>query len=189
LNVGIIILAGGRGLRVGGQDKGWCLYIKKPFIKIVLEKLQQQSKIITKHNFTIVISVNRNIEAYQQLGVLVLADQRKNYCGPLSGIETVMKSQKEQEIDRWIVYPVDSVLVPKNYLTAMLSIEKKQTAYMVQNQQDHYAHLSIASEQQAIISTYLDANQRSIKGWLKNIKAVAIDLMTKEKVLNLNENT
>ncbi len=186
LNIGIIILSGGKGTRVNGQDKGWCLYQGEPYIKKVLKQLQTQEQALAD-NFTITISANRNLSAYRQQGVEVVADLRKDYCGPLSGIESVIKKNKNSHIDRWIIYPVDSVHVPNNYLSLMSKLSKNQTSYIVQDEQAHFAHLSISNLHQSSLSDYLNTEQRSIKGWLKQVNATPLTLCLEgETISNFN---
>ena len=169
---------------MNGQDKGWCLHQGEPFIKLVLKQLQQQC---LGDKTTIIISANRNLSAYQQLGVEVVSDQRENYCGPLSGIESVMEKFQNHKVDRWIVYPVDSINVPINYLKQMLELNENQTGYILQDQQPHFAHLSIASIHQASLSDYLNSEQRSIKGWLRQINAIPIMNLGDETIANINK--
>lgn len=186
LRVGIIILSGGKGARAGGKDKGWCLYDGNPLIKIVIEQLEQQLQKIAEIDFKLVISANRNLADYEKLGYAVVSDERTDYCGPLAGIESVLKKHQQENIARWLVYPVDSALVPDNYISLMLSIAKTKTGYLQQGQQKHFAHLSIDATQQPIISNYLDKNQRSIKGWLQEINAYPIHLIGLSLVKNFN---
>ncbi len=186
MKVGIIILSGGKGRRVGGKDKGWCLYQNKPFIEIVLRKLQQQSVQISQHEFHFFISANRNLTAYQQLSVEVIPDQRENYCGPLSGIESVIKNNNESQIERWLSYPVDSIDVPNNYLAKILLLSEMKAGYAAQVQQSHYAHLSILESQAGSLFNYLNSGQRSIKGWLKEIDADPIYFDESVSFKNLN---
>lgn len=153
---------------MGGQDKGWCLYHNQAFIKVVLQQLQQQIKQIDSLKFKLIISANRNLADYQQLDtdVEVVSDERQGFCGPLAGIEAVMKSDFNTEVSRWITYPVDSLEVPEGYLKAMSALNSKKIGYVVQAGKKHFAHLSIPASQQAVISSYLDREKRSIKGWL-----------------------
>lgn len=79
-----VILAGGKARRMGGEDKGLCLFNGKPMIQYTLDKLDAQTS-------KIVINANRNQERYSRLGYEVFADDYANYCGPLAGIATAMR--------------------------------------------------------------------------------------------------
>jgi molybdopterin-guanine dinucleotide biosynthesis protein A len=190
LKIVVIILSGGKGTRAGGKDKGWCEYQGKPFIKTVLSQLQQQVKQLCdshpNYQIEFTISANRNLADYRQLGVEVITDQRTGFCGPLAGIESVINKYRNGQIDRWVVYPVDSVEVPTDYLLKMLQLDKSQTGYLVQKQQAHYAHLSISKNNQSTLSNYLDTGGRSIKGWLKESRALPVNFMDGEVLKNIN---
>jgi len=171
---GLILLSGGQGRRMGGQDKGWCLYQNQPFVEIVLHQLQLQIEQLGSTQFTVVISANRNLDKYQRLdkNVSVVTDVRSEFCGPLAGIEAAMRAFKDADITRWITYPVDSLEVPKDYIETMLSVEPQQVGYLQQNGKKHFAHLTIPNTHLASLSHYLDRGERSIKGWLHNFDCV-----------------
>lgn len=77
--VSAIILAGGRGQRLGGADKGLLLLNGMPLVTHVISAIQPQ---VAK----ILIVANRNIEHYARLGHPVFSDQMPDYAGPLAGI-------------------------------------------------------------------------------------------------------
>ena len=62
-----LILAGGRGERMGGADKGWVIVDGRPLIVSVVERFAPQ----VGH---LLISANRNIERYAALGEVVEDD-------------------------------------------------------------------------------------------------------------------
>lgn len=74
-----IILAGGRGTRMGGRDKGLVALADRPLVAHVADRLRPQVD-------TIVISANRNRERYAGLGYPVVADATPDFSGPLEGI-------------------------------------------------------------------------------------------------------
>jgi molybdopterin-guanine dinucleotide biosynthesis protein A len=76
-----IILAGGRGSRLEGADKGLLEYRGKPLIAQITEALRPQVS-------RIVIIANRNLDVYAQYGDHVLSDVLPSYAGPLAGIHT-----------------------------------------------------------------------------------------------------
>jgi molybdopterin-guanine dinucleotide biosynthesis protein A len=87
-----LILAGGKGTRMGNQDKGWVLWQGKPFIQHMLGILKTQQPA----PLNIYISANRNPDQYSQLGCQVIADDRASFQGPLAGIEQALLHLKHQ---------------------------------------------------------------------------------------------
>ena len=86
-NITAVILAGGKGRRLEGQDKGLVVYQDKPLIQHVIERIQPQVA-------NIVINANRNQEEYKRFGFPVISDEMSDFQGPLAGFSTAMKSVK-----------------------------------------------------------------------------------------------
>ncbi|MEZ5607121.1 MAG: molybdenum cofactor guanylyltransferase MobA [Burkholderiaceae bacterium] len=76
-----LILAGGRGARMGGADKGMQTFQGRPLVQHALERLRAQSLPPAQ----ILISANRHRADYESLGVPVLADALPDHPGPLAG--------------------------------------------------------------------------------------------------------
>ena len=74
-----LILAGGRGSRMAGADKGLELYRGQTLAAHALERLAPQVG-------TLMVNANRNLERYQALGVPVWPDDVPDYPGPLAGM-------------------------------------------------------------------------------------------------------
>ena len=73
-----LILAGGRATRMGGVDKGLQNHQGMPLALHALLRLQPQ----VGH---LLINANRNLAAYEALGVPVWPDPLADYPGPLAG--------------------------------------------------------------------------------------------------------
>lgn len=73
-----LILAGGRGSRMGGLDKGLQTFHGTPLALHALRRLQPQVG-------QVMINANRNLDAYAALGVPVYPDEVADYAGPLAG--------------------------------------------------------------------------------------------------------
>jgi molybdenum cofactor guanylyltransferase len=77
-----VVLAGGRGSRMGGVDKGLQLYNDTPLAKHAIDRLQPQ---VGK----LLINANRNLEIYQiwgsEVGAEVVVDGLADFAGPLAG--------------------------------------------------------------------------------------------------------
>ena len=76
-----LILAGGRGARMGGADKGLQMLQGRPLVQHALQRLRAQSLPPAQ----ILISANRHRAEYEALGVPVLADDWPDFPGPLAG--------------------------------------------------------------------------------------------------------
>ena len=80
-----VILAGGRGSRLGGIDKGLVLLRGRPLVEHVIAALQPQVG-------RLLISANRNHEIYARYGLSVVADGIGEYFGPLAGMLAGMRA-------------------------------------------------------------------------------------------------
>ena len=74
-----LVLAGGRGSRMGGIDKGLQLYQGRPLVQHALERLAPQVG-------ALMINANRHLDAYAAFGVPVWPDSLADYPGPLAGL-------------------------------------------------------------------------------------------------------
>jgi molybdopterin-guanine dinucleotide biosynthesis protein A len=73
-----IVLAGGRGSRMGGVDKGLQCLGGKPLAWHALQRLRPQVGALW-------VNANRHLAAYEALGVPVCADALPDHPGPLAG--------------------------------------------------------------------------------------------------------
>lgn len=73
-----LVLAGGRGSRMGGVDKGLQNHGGLPLALHALLRLQPQVG-------TTLVNANRNLAAYESFGVPVWPDALADYPGPLAG--------------------------------------------------------------------------------------------------------
>ena len=73
-----IVLAGGRGTRMGGIDKGLQLFNGRPLALQAKQRLASQVG-------RVIINANRNLDTYRTLGCDVYPDDDAEFAGPLSG--------------------------------------------------------------------------------------------------------
>ena len=74
-----LVLAGGQGRRMGGVDKGLQNHHGMPLALHALLRLSPQVG-------QVLINANRNLAAYESMGVPVWPDAMSDYPGPLAGI-------------------------------------------------------------------------------------------------------
>ena len=97
-----LVLAGGRGLRMGGVDKGLQAFRGRPLVDHAIARLAPQVA-------EVMVSANRNADLYAQRGVRVLADPSADFPGPLAGMLAGLRAARTP----WLaVVPCDSPLLP-----------------------------------------------------------------------------
>ncbi len=106
LDISAIILAGGRGTRMGGVDKGMQGFSGKPLALHALQRLQVQRE---GPLGAVMINANRNLAAYEALGVPVWPDGLADYAGPLAGFLTGLEHCKTPYL---MTLPCDTPLFP-----------------------------------------------------------------------------
>jgi len=77
-----LVLAGGRGSRMGGVDKGLQNFNGTPLALNALLRLQMQQGGLMGD---FMINANRNLAAYESFGVPVWSDTIEDFAGPLAG--------------------------------------------------------------------------------------------------------
>ena len=100
-NITAVILAGGQGSRLGGVDKGLIPLRQIPLVQHVINRIQPQVA-------EIVISANRNLNVYADLGFTVYEDDISDFAGPLAGI---LKALQQCQSEWLLTVPADSPFI------------------------------------------------------------------------------
>src|SRR3974390_418370 len=74
-----LILAGGRGSRMGGVDKGLQTPHRTTLVKHAIDRLSPQVD-------RLLINANRNLDIYAGFGLPVCPDAETSFAGPLAGM-------------------------------------------------------------------------------------------------------
>ncbi len=80
-----VVLAGGRGTRMGGLDKGLQLYGDLPLAQHSLRRLQAQVG-------AVLLNANRHLDQYRGFGAPVVTDTIADFAGPLAGFIAAMEN-------------------------------------------------------------------------------------------------
>ncbi|WP_034918286.1 molybdenum cofactor guanylyltransferase MobA [Erwinia sp. 9145] len=153
-----VILAGGKGSRMGGKDKGLILYQGKPLYQHVVTRLTPQVA-------RIYISANRNLTRYQQSGLPVLMDKLPDFPGPLAGMLTAMQSINAE----WLFFsPCDTPALPANVVSRLWEEKRNSRAvWACAEGRDHPAialmHASLADD----LANYLACGERRVMVFLR----------------------
>jgi molybdopterin-guanine dinucleotide biosynthesis protein A len=104
-----LILAGGRGSRMGGADKGLQTFRGMPMAMFTLLRLAPQVG-------EMMINANRNLAAYESFGVPVWPDGLADYAGPLAGFLTGLE---KCETPYLVTVPCDTPLFPQDLVARL----------------------------------------------------------------------
>jgi molybdopterin-guanine dinucleotide biosynthesis protein A len=104
-----LVLAGGRGSRMGGIDKGLQVHQGMPLAMHALLRLAPQVG-------EMMINANRNLGAYESMGVPVWPDALPDYPGPLAGFLTGLE---RCETPYLATVPCDSPLFPDDLVARL----------------------------------------------------------------------
>lgn len=112
-----LVLAGGRGSRMGGVDKGLQNFNGMPLALHTVLRLQMQ----TGH---MMINANRNLSAYESFGAPVWPDVLADYPGPLAGFLTGLE---RCETPYLVTTPCDTPLFPLDLVMRLAqALEREQ---------------------------------------------------------------
>jgi molybdopterin-guanine dinucleotide biosynthesis protein A len=174
-----VILAGGRGTRMGGCDKGWLRYRGRPLIEHVLARIEPQVD-------AVVISCNRHLDDYRQLGWPVVEDDDGGSLGPLAGIAAAAAQCRHS----WVqLSPCDTPLLPPD-LTARLRSAAlaagAQAAIPTDGLRRHYLCSLVARPALALVPELLGSGDLAVRGWLQRLRLVEVAWTSAEAFVNIN---
>lgn len=175
-----VILAGGRGSRMGGKDKGLVEINNMPLIEHVLSLVSSQAG-------QLIINANRNIEQYQRYGFPVVNDTMADYQGPLAGFASTMAAATTDYI---VTIPCDSPLLPadlvQRLVRALISEDAElSVAFDGQRLQPVFALIQVSLLPSLL--GFLQRGDRKIDLWYAQHKMAKADFSDiPETFLNIN---
>ena len=182
-----LLLSGGQGRRVGNQDKGCLPFNGTTLAESQLDWLKQQTA-------NCLISANRNLSFYSQLGYSVVIDPQNNFPGPLTGI---LKALEQCETDWLFVVPVDVPYLPSNLLESLLSelnrllLQSKNHYlgfYLETDERSHFLNLLLSKKALPILLDFVAKDKKRVKDFLVEINAQPLNLGIEESAFrNMNE--
>lgn len=178
--IAILVLAGGRGSRMGGRDKGLIPVLGRPALDHLLARIRPQST-------RIMISANRNLAQYARYGYPLVRDTLDGFAGPLAGIHAGLSACNTRYM---LSVPVDAPLVSPDYLARMKqSLEGSDRPACAAEFEGQLEPVFCLAERDtaSALETYLAAGRRSVHGWLEHIGATRVDFSdVPEQFINLN---
>lgn len=108
-----LVLAGGRGTRMGGVDKGLQHFHGQPLARHALERLRPQVD-------RLMLSANRHPADYAAFGVPVWPDADAEFAGPLAGMLAGLTHCSTPYL---ATVPCDAPLFPQDLVARLASVE------------------------------------------------------------------
>jgi len=178
-----LILAGGRGSRMGGVDKGLQNHLGVPLALHALLRLQPQVG-------DVMINANRNLSAYESMGVPVWPDALPDYPGPLAG----MLAGLEQCSTPWLVtVPCDSPNFPLDLVArlAAAAAEAQAEIAMVATVEDGRLQRQpvfclLQSGLMESLVAFLHGGERKIDRWTGQHRCVEVPFDDAQAFANAN---
>jgi molybdenum cofactor guanylyltransferase len=178
-----LILAGGRGSRMGGVDKGLQKHAGVPLAMHALMRLAPQVG-------TVMINANRNLGAYESFGAPVWPDPLPDYAGPLSGF---LAGLEHCETPWLATVPCDSPLFPLDLVQRLAAAAHEHDAEIamaatresgVLQVQPVFCLLKIALLESLV--RFTQGGQRKIDKWTAQHRCVEVEFEDAHAFANAN---
>lgn len=174
-----VILAGGEGRRMGGQDKGLILLHQKPLIEYPLAILQELK-------LPVLISANRHQDQYLRYTYPVINDLRDKFNGPLGGIEAALHwIEQHAPNTQFVVFtPCDlpnlSVSIFIQLLQALSDHPEAGIAIAATNQRIHPGTCALRLPLNISPTQHLDQEQRKLQHWQQANRCITVNFPEQE---------
>jgi molybdopterin molybdotransferase len=178
-----LVLAGGRGTRMGTVDKGLQPFGGSSMVAQVLARLRPQVA-------SVAINANQNLEAYGAFGVPVWPDDTPGFAGPLAGLEAGLRRCASAYL---LAVPCDSPFLPADLAARLLAGLQEAGADLAlavteENglRQPHPVFCLVKTDKAEVLSSYLAAGGRRMDGWYPQIKVAEVLFEDAEAFRNIN---
>jgi molybdopterin-guanine dinucleotide biosynthesis protein A len=166
-----LILAGGAGRRVQGRDKGLIDWQGRPLVAHVAQRLRPQVD-------RMLISCNRNIEQYARFADGTVSDTRRDFQGPLAGIEAAIPLL---DSDFLVVVACDTPKIPVDLVERLLqpllpNVEGTAlVSYAHDGARDQYLCAAMHRRCLQSLPAYLDEGGRAVRHWYGQYRCSVVD--------------
>ncbi len=175
-----LILAGGRGSRMGSVDKGLQVFQHQPMVTHVIERLAPQAD-------EIIINANRSLDEYAAYGHRVIPDAIDGFAGPLAGLQVGMLHATHPLI---VTAPCDSPFLPLDLVARLYDALEKENADLAVAKtfdQAHPVFCLVKRDQEPHLRAFLETGQRKIDKWYATLKVVEVPFDDEEAAFaNIN---
>jgi molybdopterin-guanine dinucleotide biosynthesis protein A len=174
-----VVLAGGRGSRMGGADKGLVSFQGRALVEWTAQRLRPQVA-------ELLISANRNIERYAALGYPVVQDEFPDYAGPLAGLHAALARAR---FDLVCSVPCDGPCLPLDLVQRLRSgLDRTQADIAIARAAGrvHPVFCLCRKGVRQDLEAYLSAGERRLESWYRRLRHVEVDFDDPAAFRNIN---
>ncbi|WP_412459962.1 molybdenum cofactor guanylyltransferase MobA [Pseudomonas sp. SC11] len=124
----VLILAGGRGQRMGGRDKGLLPWRGEPLVAHI-------QRVVRPLTDDLVISCNRNQQVYAGFADCCVGDEDRDYPGPLAGVIAGLQVVRHEWV---VVLACDSPLIDRELIDALRQLAAAEEATAMVSQSGYW---------------------------------------------------
>jgi molybdenum cofactor guanylyltransferase len=160
-----IVLAGGKGSRMGGVDKGLQPLRGKPMVAWAIARLKPQVD-------EIVINANQNLEVYAAFGYRVVPDEIGGFAGPLAGLHAGLAAATHPLA---ATVPCDSPFLPADLVLRLKDgLRDNDLAVARTGDQPHPVFVLLRTSLKRNLEAFLRGGGRKIDAWYASLRAVEV---------------
>jgi molybdopterin-guanine dinucleotide biosynthesis protein A len=178
-----VILAGGRGSRMGGVDKGLQPFRGAPMALHVMMRLAPQVG-------SLMINANQNLAPYEAFGVPVWPDELQGFAGPLAGLQTALNHCETKYL---VTAPCDSPFLPPDLVLRLGDALAKQNADLAVaitgedgQRQPHPVFCLMKSSLLPHLTLFLQGGGRKIDAWYASLMVAEAHFADESAFRNIN---
>jgi molybdopterin-guanine dinucleotide biosynthesis protein A len=176
-----LILAGGLGRRMGGEDKGLVALAGRPMVWHVLEALRPQVG-------ALLINANRNLDRYAGFGEEVVVDSLQGYLGPLAGVHSALERLNTEFL---VTAPCDAPLVAPDLVRRLHRACTKSAAdaaVATDGARQQPVFLLLRATVAPSLGAYLASGGRKIDTWFATLRLAEADFSDEpDTFVNVND--
>jgi len=167
-----VILAGGKGRRMGGKEKALINLLDRPLVSYILEKISGKAA-------PIALNVNTNFEKFKNFGYEILEDPIKGHLGPLVGILASLNWAKNID-KKWVLtLPCDTPFLPLNLIESLVKVKNESPDVdLVVAKSKGFNHPVIAlwkAENNLMLKKAIEAGIKKIDIFTSQLKTVHVN--------------
>ncbi len=186
-----LVLAGGRGMRMGKVNKGLQLFKNEAMVAHVIRRLKPQ----VAH---LLINVNQDLDQYAQFSDNLITDLIPDFAGPLAGLHAGLSQCRTPFL---ATVPCDSPFIPSNLIEKLalaLRREQAQIAIVVtpdnerinieesKQWQQQPVFCLLRTDLTLILEEFLKNGGRKVSEWYKDLKIVEVAFENSSNFRNIN---